>query len=113
MNQNNNDTCVENIHDTEEPGNEAENRSDGKEYGSNDENSNNEKNSQSRNERKAKDDCFIKKAVLGDYEVTVNSINLKNPAYILEKLCPLKDDETLTNEEKSQQVMNIILEYME
>jgi hypothetical protein len=56
---------------------------------------------------------FIKKAVLHNYEVAVNGIKPENPAEILEKLYPLRDDNTMTNEEKISQVRKIILEYME
>lgn len=113
MNEENNDNTVENNPEAIESGSEAQNSSDRKECENEAENGSDRKEYEYNTENKIEDGYFIKNAVLGDYEVSINSINLKNPAAILEKLYPLKDDETLTNEEKSQQVMNIILEYME
>lgn len=56
---------------------------------------------------------FIKVSKSGDSEVTIFTKKIKNPVEILEKLYPLRHDETLTNEEKNKQVQKIMKEYME
>lgn len=58
-------------------------------------------------------DEFIKKANVGNYEFSINAIKPGNPIEILEKLCLIKDDDTLTNKEKIERVQRVINEYME
>lgn len=58
-------------------------------------------------------DKFIKKADLGNYEISINAIKPGNPLEMLEKLYPIKDDNTLTNKEKMEQVQRVINDYME
>jgi len=58
-------------------------------------------------------DEFLKKVSIGNYEISINGIKMGNPAELLEKLQPLKEDDTLTNKEKIEQVQKIIKEYME
>ena len=64
-------------------------------------------------ENSADDEYFIKKAVFRNYEVAISGLKLGNPAEILEKLYPLRGDNTITEDEKIEQVHRIILEYME
>jgi len=56
---------------------------------------------------------FIKKAGFKDIEITINSKKMKNPMELIEKLYPLKEDETLTNEEKVNKVREFVIEFME
>ncbi|GEM_PF-2182516 len=56
---------------------------------------------------------FIKKAGFKDIEITINSKKMKNPMELIEKLYPLKEDETLTNEEKVNKVREFVNEFME
>lgn len=56
---------------------------------------------------------FLKKAQIGEYEFTLNGAELKNPGDLLEKLSVLKENETLTNQEKNAWVQKILNEYME
>ncbi|HHV99372.1 MAG TPA: hypothetical protein GXX36_07335 [Clostridiaceae bacterium] len=58
-------------------------------------------------------DDFLKKIEIGNYEISINSIKMGNPAELLEKLHPIKEDDTLTNQEKIERVRKIINEYME
>ena len=56
---------------------------------------------------------FIKKPGFKDIEITINSKKMKNPMELIEKLYPLKEDETLTNEEKVNKVREFVNEFME
>lgn len=67
----------------------------------------------SSDEKNADNEYFIKKAVLRNFEVSINGIKPGNPAEMLEKLYSLRGNDNMTNEEKIEQVRRIILEYME
>lgn len=56
---------------------------------------------------------FLKKVEIGNYEISINGLKLGNPAELLEKLQPIKEDDTLSNQEKIERVQRIIKEYME
>jgi len=58
-------------------------------------------------------DEFLKKIDIENYEISINSIKMGNPAELLEKLYPIKRDDTLTSKEKIERVQKIINEYME
>lgn len=58
-------------------------------------------------------DGFIKILKPGEVEVTFNTKKYGNPVEILDKLYPLRYDETLSNEEKNKRVQEIMREYME
>lgn len=65
----------------------------------------------SKSNRKIED--FLNKISIGNYEITINNIKPKDPVEILEKLYPIKNNDTLSNEEKNKQVQEIINKYME
>ncbi len=56
---------------------------------------------------------FLKKVEIGNYVISINGVKLGNPAELLEKLQPIKEDDTLSNQEKIERVQKIIKEYME
>lgn len=70
-----------------------------------------EQKSNNNNNRKVED--FLKKISIGNYEMAINNIKLKDPVEILEELYPIKNNDTLSNEEKNKQVQEIIKRYME
>lgn len=56
---------------------------------------------------------YINKLDIGDYTFCLNYKGLKNPADLLARLAPLKEEQALSNDEKIAEVRRIVSNFME
>lgn len=57
-------------------------------------------------------DSYINKIKTKDVDFTLHILKFKNPAELLEKFYLLREDTTLSNEQKNEEMKKIMTEYM-
>lgn len=70
-----------------------------------------------KNNNESSRDCetysFIRNAIFGDVEITINHKKLKNPVEVLQTLHELHHNPALSNADKNKKAREIIKNYME
>ncbi len=57
-------------------------------------------------------DYYVNKITTKDGEITINIKKMKNPAYLLEKLYLLRQNDKLKDDEKTKEVKKIMSDYL-